>query len=124
MAQLRERGQDLLRPRPPELHGELRALPAPLARHHDSLAELRMAHAHADGTRSVARPAVSAFIAAAPPRERSRLRPGHAVHPLEAVLRDLAQETRAAAPHGIPDAAEGGVEEMDPLLRASARDVV
>src|SRR2546426_12169424 len=48
MAQLRERSQDLLGPRAPEFHRELGAFSTALARHDDPLAELRVAHAHAD----------------------------------------------------------------------------
>src|SRR5467141_444095 len=123
MAQLRERGEDLLRPRPPEFHRELRALPSSLAGHDHSLAELWMPHPHADRARSVPRPLVGALIAAAPPGERPRFCPGNAIHPLEAVLRDLAEESRPASADGIPGASKGGVEEVDPLLRASERDV-
>src|SRR3989442_1462305 len=114
MAQLRERGQDLLGPRAPEFYRELGAFAAALARHDDPLAELRVAHAHAD--RACAPPrghGRMARVVAAFPRDLPRRAPGLLSRPFEAVVRDLVEKTRAPSSRGIPRPAERGVEEVD-----------
>src|SRR2546425_10322287 len=124
MAQLREGGQDFLRPGPPEFHRQLRALPESFAPHHHTFSELRMTDADTDRAparalgisragRSVAHPA----------RQWPRHGPRLPAHPLEAVLRDLMEETRRAATDRIPRAPKGGVEEVDVELRPCQRHI-
>src|SRR5436853_56708 len=124
MAQLREGRQDLLHAGAPELHGQLGAVPHALAGHDHALPELRMDHPHADGTgRAAARsPGRLVLLAAAPADDGLRLDPA-ALLVLQTVLRHLAQEAGDPAAHGVPRAAEVGVEEIHAPLRAGQRDV-
>src|SRR5438093_2082432 len=118
MAQLREGGKDLLRSRAPEFDRELRALPMAFARDHDALPELGVAHMDPDRTRSGATPTAGATNPAWLPRGGRGGEPGLALHPLETVFGDLVEETRRASRARIPRAPVGGMEEMDPELRA------
>src|SRR3954470_9227918 len=124
MAQLRERGQDLLRARAAELHRELGAVAHALAGHDHALPELGVDHAHADGAgRAAARSRRGPLLVAAAAADH-----GLGLHPgsllvFQAIVRDLRQEARHPAPHGVPRATEVGVEEMHAALRARERDV-
>src|SRR6185503_7362120 len=104
MAQLREGREDLLRPPPAKLHGELGAFPDPFARDHDTLPELWMDDPDPDR-------AGPAPAGARGGRRRSGRRPPPRRGPEIALLdhhavgRDLRKEPRHPPAAGVPRAA-------------------